>query len=96
MGHAFEVYLDLVIPCILGCVSDQKEPVRQAAEHALKTIMECFSNYAIKQALPQFLKEIRNDNWRSQLSSVQALGNMAYCAPKQISSYLPQIVKGLR
>ena len=96
MGHSFEVYLDTVIPCILGCVSDQKEPVRVAAEQALKTVMECFSNYAIKQALPQFLKEITSDSWRSQLSSVQALGNMAYCAPKQISSYLPQIVKGLR
>ena len=58
--------------------------------------MANFSNYAIKQALPQFLKQLEDDNWRSKISTVEALGNMAYCAPKQISSFLPQIVKGLR
>lgn len=58
--------------------------------------MGIFSNYAIKQALPQFLKELETDNWRSKFSTVEALGNMAFCAPKQISGFLPQIVKGLR
>jgi HEAT repeat protein len=58
--------------------------------------MGIFSNYAIKQALPQFLKELENDNWRSKFSTVEALGNMAFCAPKQISTFLPQIVKVLR
>jgi hypothetical protein len=48
-----------------------------------------FSNFAIKQALPQFLSELQNDNWRSKYSTVEALGNMAYCAPKQISTFLP-------
>lgn len=96
MGHSFEVYTSRVLPSILACVSDQKEPVRVAASDALKTIMGCFSNFAIKQALPQFLAELKNDNWRAQLSTVEALGNMAYCAPKQISTFLPQIVKGLR
>lgn len=46
--------------------------------------------------MPQFLKQLEDDNWRSKISTVEALGNMAYCAPKQISSFLPQIVKGLR
>jgi len=56
-----------------------------------------FSNYAIKQALPTFLKNLEAiENWRSKLSTVEALGSMAYCAPKQISGFLPQIVKGLR
>jgi hypothetical protein len=85
-----------VFPSILACIADQKEQVRIAATNALKTIMSKFSNFAIKQALPQFLSELKTDNWRSQLSTVEALGNMAFCAPKQISSFLPQIVKGLR
>jgi len=96
MGKSFEVYLTQIFPHILGCISDTKEPVRQAALAALKTIMATFSNFAIKQALPQFIKELQNDNWRSKFSTVEALGNMAYCAPKQISNFLPQIVKSLR
>ena len=58
--------------------------------------MANFSNYAIKNALPQFLNQLETDNWRSKISTVEALGNMAYCAPRQISGFLPQIVKGLR
>jgi len=82
MGHSFEVYLPKIFPSILTSISDQKEPVRNAALAALKTIMGIFSNYAIKQALPQFLIELQNDNWRSKYSTVEALGNMAFCAPK--------------
>lgn len=52
MGHSFEVYLPIVFPSVLSSISDQKEPVRNAALAALKTIMGIFSNYAIKQALP--------------------------------------------
>ena len=96
MGRSFELYLDLVFPHILGSISASQEIVRTAATNALKRIMENFTNYAIKQALPSFLKQLETDNWRSKISTVEALGNMAYCAPKQISSFLPQIVKGLR
>ena len=96
MGKSFELYLDLVFPHILSSISDSKMSVRLSAVSALKRIMANFSNYAIKQALPQFLKQLETDNWRSKISTVEALGNMAYCAPKQISGFLPQIVKGLR
>ena len=89
MGRAFEVYLEEIFPLILGAISDNKEPVRNAALGALKTIMANFSNYAIKRALPQFLEELKKDNWRSKYATVEALGNMAYCAPKQISAFLP-------
>lgn len=58
--------------------------------------MSRFSNHAIKRVLPIFLEGLEKENWRSKLASVEALGNMAYCAPKQIGSFLPQIVKGIR
>lgn len=96
MGHSFEIFLPKVFSSVLSSIADPKEPVRLAALDTLKTIMGIFSNFAIKEALPQFLKELDNDNWRSKFSTVEALGNMAFCAPKQISSYLPQIVKALR
>lgn len=97
LGRSFELYLDIVFPNILKCIADPKEDVRQAAQNALKTIMSDFSNLAIKKTLPKFLDELeRDENWRSKFASVEALGNMAFCAPKQISSFLPQIVKSLR
>jgi hypothetical protein len=40
------------------------------------------SNHAIKVVLPIFLKGLSTDNWRSKLAAVEALGNMAYCAPR--------------
>ena len=96
LGKQFEMYLLKILPNILDSIADQKENVRRAALNANKYIMGKFSNYAIKQALPIFLKGLDIDNWRSKLASVEALGSMAYCAPKQISTFLPQIVKGIR
>ena len=82
MGRSFELYLDIIFPHILSSISDQKEVVREASLSALKQIMANFSNHAIKNALPQFLTQLETDNWRSKISTVEALGNMAYCAPK--------------
>jgi hypothetical protein len=43
-----------------------------------------------------FLKGMETDNWRGKFAAVEAVGNMAYCAPKQILGFLPDIVKALR
>jgi len=96
MGKVFEMYVEKILPNVIQCISDPKEHVRKAATQANRTVMSRLSNHAIKQVLPIFLKGLENDNWRSKLASVEALGNMAFCAPRQISGYLPLIVKGIR
>jgi hypothetical protein len=41
-----------------------------------------FSNHAIKQVVPLILVQLQEDNWRVKYAAVEALGNMALCAPK--------------
>lgn len=48
MGKSFEVYLPKIFNNILSSIADNKEPIRNAALSALKTIMLTFSNLAIK------------------------------------------------
>jgi hypothetical protein len=43
-----------------------------------------------------FLEGMDTDNWRGKYAAVEAVGNMALCAPKQILGFLPDIVKALR
>ena len=43
-----------------------------------------------------FLQGLETDNWRGKFTSIEALGNMAHCAPRQISAFIPDIVKELR
>ena len=72
----------------MSCISDHNVSVRACANAANQQIIKNFSNYAIKQVVPMFLEGLKNDNWRSKLVAVEAVGNMAYCAPKQISGFL--------
>lgn len=96
LGKVFEMSVERILPDIMQSIADPKEPVRRAALQANRTIMSKLSNHAIKQVLPIFLQGLYNDNWRSKLASVEALGNTAFCAPRQIAGFLPQIVKGIR
>ena len=57
--------------------------------------MGILTGHGVKLVMPAVLKGLAETQWRSKQASIQMLGNMAYCAPKQLSQCLPQVVPRL-
>lgn len=92
LGRLFEPYVIQIIPMLLSALGDGKVEVREAADAASRVIMSQLTAQGVKLVLPSLLKGAEEKQWRAKQGSIQLLGSMAYCAPKQLSSCLPTIV----
>ena len=95
LGRLFEPYVISILPTLLTAFGDPSPDVRDAANGASRVIMGQLSAQGVKLVLPALLKGVEDRTWRTKQGSIQLLGAMAHCAPKQLSVALPTIVPRL-
>ena len=95
LGRLFEPYVVSILATLLESFGDPSPDVRDAANGASRVIMGQLSAQGVKLVLPKLLQGVEARQWRTKQGSIQLLGAMAYCAPKQLSVALPTIVPRL-
>ena len=95
LGRLFEPYITSIIPVLLLTFADTDTDVRKATQEAARSIMSVVSGYGVQSILKPLLSGLDDHQWRSKKGSVELIGSMAFCAPRQLSSSLPTIIPKL-
>jgi hypothetical protein len=95
LGRLFEPYVTVFLPLLLTSFGDSTADVREAAQDAARAIMGNLSGYGVKLMMPSLLPGLEEKQWRTKKGSIELLGTMAYCSPRQLSLSLPIVIPRL-
>lgn len=95
LKRIFEPYVIHILPILLASFGDTTLEVREAGQDAARVIMANLSGYGVKTILPLLLAGLEEKQWRTKKGSIELLGMMAYCAPRQLSLSLPVVIPQL-
>jgi hypothetical protein len=95
LRRLFEPYVLQTLPVLLSSFGDSSPEVRDAAQDAARVIMGNMSGFGVKTILPDLLSGLDEKQWRTKKGSIELLGMMAYCAPRQLSQSLPIVIPQL-
>lgn len=96
LGMLFEPYVITIMPVLLKSFSHTSDHVREAAQAAAKTILAKLSAHGVKQVLSPIILSLPTETaWKSKQEALKLLGTMAFCAPKQLATSLPQIIPSI-
>lgn len=95
LGRLFEPYIVYALPLLLSSFGDSIADVREATQEAARVIMGNLSGYGVKLITPTLLEGLDEKQWRSKKGSIELLGMMAYCSPRQLSISLPIVIPRL-
>jgi hypothetical protein len=95
LGLLFEPFVIQLLESMLILVSDRNPEVSDAAKDATRAVMAKLSAHGVKLVMGPLLNAFEAPKWQSKVASINMLGSMAYCAPKQLASCLPKIMPKL-
>ena len=95
LQRLFEPYIPQILPQLLTCFGDSSKEVQEATQETSRVIMQNISGYGVKLIMPSLLSGLDEKQWRTKKGAIELLGAMAYCAPRQLSHFLPTIIPHL-
>jgi hypothetical protein len=88
----FEPYITYLLPLLFTSFGDGTADVREATQDAARILMGNMSRYGLKLILPSLLSGLDEKQWRTKKGSIELLGMMAYCSPRQLPLSLPIVI----
>ena len=93
LKKVYEINIIELFDQICEAITDRETEIREISQSTIKSFMKDLSGWAVKNIMPRLIKDLHNMNWKSKVVNIEILGQFAFCAPKQLSVYIPKVIK---